>query len=293
MLKRWIVMTWLMLATVWAMLAQAEVANVTGQGLLWKVESAGKKPSYLYGTMHSEHIDVVTLPAPVREAFMASDRVILEMVMDTSTLSALTSTLQITSGPDLPTLVGQPLYRQTVAAISQHGVPEHVLRTMKPWAAATTLMVPRSNTGLFLDRVLYLEALAKGKPVSGLETVEEQVQVFDGMSPEDQAMLLAEAVKAYPTLDQMYADMRAAYVKRDLNALVAIGDASMQDSDAAFVKRFKERVIHSRNQRMAERLQDDIKTGGSFVAVGALHLAGQDGLIALLRKQGYKVTAVY
>ena len=116
---------------------------------------------------------------------------------------------------------------------------------------------------------------------------------LDGMTAEDQVTLLAEAVKAYPKLEQMYADMRAAYVKRDLNALVAIGDASLEGSDPAFVQRFKERVIHARNQRMAERLQPDMKAGGSFVAVGALHLAGKDGLVALLRKQGYKVTAVY
>lgn len=293
MLKRWRMVIGLMMMATWALLAQAESASVAGQGLLWKVEAAGKNPSYLFGTMHSEHIDVVTLAEPVRTAFMACDRVILEMVMDTGTLNALSNTFQITNGPDLPTQVGQPLYRQAVEVMSQQGIPEHVLRTMKPWAAAMTLMVPRSNTGLFLDRVLYLEALAKGKPVSGLETVKEQTEVFDGMTPEDQVMLLAEAVKVFPQLEKLYADMRSAYVKRDLQALVAISDASMKDSDPAFVKRFNERVIHARNQRMAERLQDDIKAGGSFVAVGALHLAGEDGLIASLRKQGYKVTAVY
>ncbi len=297
MVTRWITLLMLLLVAPLGGVALAEQAMApaaaAGQGLLWKIEKAGVKPSYLFGTMHSEDPKVVTLSDTVRAAFVASDRIVLEMVMDPPTISALSNTMQIATGPDLAALLGQPLYRQVVQAMSEQGIPEHVLRTMKPWAVATTMMVPKSNTGLFLDRVLYLEALAKGKPVTGLESVEEQVAVFDGMSQDDQMVLLQEALKAYPKLEQTYADMREAYVSRDLQALVKISDDSMAGVDPAFVKRFNARVITDRNQRMLDRLKTDLAQGGAFVAVGALHLAGNEGLIQQLRKQGYRVTAAY
>lgn len=297
---RWRSLVTVLLVWPWVLIAQAEqiVKPVPAeQGLLWKIEpgsTGGKqKTSYLFGTMHSEHIAIVTLPEPVRDAFMQADRVILEVVLDSPTLASLNDLMQISDGPDLPTQIGQPLYRQTAQAVAQQGMPEHVLRTMKPWAAAMTLMVPKANTGLFLDRVLYLEALAKGKPVSGLESAAEQMQVFEQMSKPDQITLLQQAVEAFPQLDEMFAAMRAAYLKRDLKALVKLTDDGMQGANSEFVQRFKDRVIGQRNQRMLQRLQQPLQAGGAFVAVGALHLPNRDGLLTLLRQQGYKVTPIY
>lgn len=296
MIKRWMTLIVALLLTSWLGGVYAESAAVpikAGQGLLWKIEKAGVKPSYLLGTMHSEDPAIVELPEPVMAALQTSDLVSLEMVMDPENMDALSRAMQITSEPELPDVIGKDLYRQLVQSMSEQGVPEHILRGMKPWAVSMTLMVPKSNTGLFLDRVLYLEAIAKGKSVEGLETAAEQVAVFEGLEPADQVQLVKEALKAYPQLEQTYAELRDAYLKHDLQALVAINDAALKEGDPAFAERINARLIVDRNVRMAERMQSGLTSGNTFFAVGALHLPGDQGILQQLRKQGYRVTAAY
>jgi uncharacterized protein len=272
----------------------APAASATAQqGLLWRIDKPGAAASHVFGTMHSEHPDIVTLPEPVHEALTAATGVTLEMVMDPKTLAQVTDSMMITKGPDLPELVGAALYRQAVQAMSSQGVPEHALRGMKPWAVATSLMLPKSNTGLFLDRVLYLEALAKGKQVEGLETAAEQMAVFDSLSAAEQVKLLEDALKQLPRVEETHAQLREAYLRRDLQALMDISEASLRDNDPELAQRFNERVIVERNQRMAERMQAGLKRGNTFFAVGALHLPGEAGILELLRRQGYRVSVVY
>ncbi|MFN2308625.1 MAG: TraB/GumN family protein [Gammaproteobacteria bacterium] len=273
--------------------AAAVEHGATPQGLLWRIEKPGLPPSHLFGTMHSEHPAIVTLPRPVQETLASSARVTLEMLMDPDTIAALSASMLITEGPALPERIDPALYRQTVQAMAAQGVPEQTLRTFKPWAAAMTLMVPRNNTGLFLDRVLYLETLAKGLPVAGLETAAEQMQVFEGLSAEDQVELLRESLRQYPRLDELYAEMRAVYLRRDLDGLRELSQASLRAGDAGLAKRFNVRVILDRNRRMVERMQPGLQSGNTFFAVGALHLPGPEGILELLRQQGYRVSALY
>lgn len=273
--------------------ASAPAAAPAQPGLLWRIDKPGAAASHVFGTMHSEHPDIVTLPESVREALSGAAAVTLEMVMDPQSLAQLTDSMLITAGPQLPELIGADLYRRTVAAMASHGVPEHALRGMQPWAVATTLMVPKGSTGLFLDRVLYLEALAKGKPIDGLETAAEQMAVFGGMSAAEQVQLLEEALKQFPKLEETHAELRAAYVRRDLQALLDINDAALREGDPALARRFNERVIVDRNRRMVERMHPGLARGNAFFAVGALHLPGEQGILELLRRQGYRVTVVY
>lgn len=299
MIGHWKGMVLALLLAPWMQAAGLEpsalpAASTTAQqGLLWRIDKPGAASSHVFGTMHSEHPDIATLPEPVHEVLSAASAVTLEMLMDPQSLAQLTGNMLITEGPQLPELIGADLYRQTVAAMATHGVPEHAVRVMRPWAVATTLLVPKSNTGLFLDRVLYLEALAKGKPIDGLETAAEQLQVFEGLGAAEQVKLLEEALKQFPKLEENYARMRAAYVRRDLQALMDLSEDSLRAGDPGLAQHFNERVIVARNHRMAERMQAGLKRGNSFFAVGALHLPGEEGILELLRRQGYRVSVVY
>lgn len=299
MMARWMGWALALLLVPWGAAAALEPVRLpaatpaAAPGLLWRIDAPGGASSHIFGTMHSEHPDVVTLPETVYEALETSTAVTLEMVMDPQSLARLGEGMFITAGPQLPERIGEKLYRRVVPVMAAHGVPEHALRTMQPWAVATTLMMPKSATGLFLDRVLYLEALAKGKPVTGLETAEEQMAVFTALSDEAQTRLLEDALRQLPELDELHARMRAAYVRRDLQALIDISEASLRDSDPELAAYFNEQVIVARNRRMVERMQADLKRGNAFIAVGALHLPGEEGILALLRRQGYRVSVVY
>jgi hypothetical protein len=163
---------------------------------------------------------------------------------------------------------------------------------MKPWAAATALSMPVPETGRVLDVVLFQRAQQAGKPLHGLETIAEQLEVFDGLPLEDQVGLLRDAVEQVDGLDAMLAELLAAYKRQDLAAMMAINEAAMAAGDQRLAGEFQRRLIVDRNHRMAERMEPWLNQGGAFVAVGALHLPGEQGIVSLLRQRGYSVRAV-
>jgi len=153
--------------------------------------------------------------------------------------------------------------------------------------------MPAPETGQVLDAMLYQNALQQGKDVYGLETVQEQLQVFESMSEADQVTLLKDAVENFSDIDAMHAALLAAYKQRDLNGLMAISEASMQQGDQRLADEFQQHLVVDRNHRMAERMRQYLQQGKAFIAVGALHLPGEEGLLNLLEQQGYTVRRLY
>lgn len=286
--------TWraLLLLSLFAVVSDVGAGNFD-RGLLWKIEGAGAPPSYLFGTMHSEDSDVVRLPVEVQQAFDKSGGVTLEVVLDAASLLGMTTAFMLTDGTTLESHIGSKLYQRAVAAMAAQGMPEIMVAGMKPWAVAVILMTPPTRTGMVLDLLLYQRALADGKPVDGLETPMEQMGVFDQLSAKDQVALLEDTLDKLSTIHRMLEELKAAYLARDLKRLVEISDASMRDSDPGLVERFNNKLITERNHRMVERLRPRLRRGRQFIAVGALHLPGEHGLLRLLDQQGYRVTRVY
>ena len=262
-------------------------------GLLWRIEGAGSTPSYLFGTMHSDDPGVVDLAAPVRQAFDRADAVTLEVTLDPESLLTLTQALMMNDGRTLDALLGSALFERAVEAMAGYGIPGSMVIGMKPWAVAVTLMTPPTRTGVVLDHVLYRKALAEGKPVDGLETVAEQVGLFDSLTLEQQIDLLEDTLEHLDDIERMLMELRQAWLQRDLARLVEINSAAMRDSDPQFAAVFNQRIILDRNKRMAERLQSRLHAGGRFIAVGALHLPGEEGLLQLLEQRGYRLTRLY
>ena len=262
-------------------------------GLLWKIEPAGATPSYLFGTMHSDDPRIVQLPEPVQQAFDRASSVTLEIELDPQALTNLTIALLLTDGRKLESLIGRDLYKRTVQALNGLGVPDAVVAKMKPWAAAVTLMMPPNTSGVVLDQMLYQQAMLAGKKVNGLETVAEQMALFDELTLEDQIDLLREALDTLPDFAQMLEDLQSAYLDRNLKRLVEISETSMQYSNTELAESFNQKVIIDRNYRMAKRMKSRLQEGNHFIAVGALHLPGKEGLLMLLSGQGYRVTRVY
>lgn len=263
-------------------------------GLLWKIERPGLAPSYLFGTMHSEDPQVLALPPVVQQTFDAANGLTLEVVLDMQNMLAMAAATVLADGSTLESHVGPALYKRCVAALADHGLPQEYIATMKPWAAAVTLMQPPGGNGVVLDLMLYQEALAAGKPVEGLETAAEQLALFDDLSEADQVAMLRDTLDNLPEVKRLMVELKAAYLARDLQRLVEISDASMAaGSDPALAEKFTRTVIVERNHRMASRMQPQLKSGNRFIAVGALHLPGEEGLLNLLSRQGYTLSRVY
>jgi uncharacterized protein YbaP (TraB family) len=260
---------------------------------LWRIDADGVEPSWLFGTMHSDDPAVVSLPRAVQRAFAESEAVILEVRLDAGSLAAMTSSLLLSDGATLEAIVGPELYRRTLEVMADQGYPEMVVAGMKPWAVAVTLMTPPTETGLVLDHVLYQQAVASGKSVDGLESAAEQLALFDNLSRADQVALLRDTLDNLPDIRELLVQLKDAYLDRDLRRLQAINARSMRDSDPRLVATFRDKVIIGRNHRMAERMESRLREGNRFIAVGALHLPGEEGLLNLLVARGYRVTRVY
>jgi uncharacterized protein YbaP (TraB family) len=287
-LGRWFLFVCLLL------LQGAAIAEIPfGKGLLFRIEKGDVPPSYLFGTVHIEDQRVLTLPGPVRGAFEESRGVVLEIAMDETAILASAMGMLITDGRQLRDVVGEDLYLRTVAAMEHRGIPEVALRHYKPWSVMTLLVIPPPETGMFLDLVLYQTATKEGKQVRGLESIDEQLAVFDGISEHDQVKMLEETLNNLDTLPTMFKQMLDAYLARDLAALVEINEEYQKLGDPELAQMFQERLVDSRNRRMVERLRPMLEEGGLFIGVGALHLPGEGGILNLLNRAGYEIEVVY
>ncbi len=274
----------------WLLLVSTAFAGE--QGLLWHISGKGVD-SYLFGTMHSEDPRVTRLPTEVEQRFMAADTVVLEVSLDAQTEMAAAAQMMLPQESSLTALVGEALSAQAKQAMLSRGVPPAVTERLQPWATVLVLSMPRQQGGLVLDKLLYDRAQAEGKRFQALESVEEQIAVFTSLSLDEQKALLQTVLKEYQGYPLLFEQMTEAYLSGDLAQLVKISDANPMTSDPELHAKVMTKLLDHRNRRMVKRMQTMLMEGKVFVAVGALHLPGETGLISLLRQQGYAITSLY
>lgn len=271
-----------------------------GKGLLWRITagpspSEEESPSYLFGTIHSEDSRVTQLPAAVQHAFNSSTSFCAELSFDPSTLEQLGHGMRYSDGQNLQAILGADLFGRVVPLMTEHGVPQSAVSHLKPWAIFMTLSMPKPQTGLFLDMILYEMAKQQGKSVCGLETPVEQIEIFDHTPITDQVVLVRETVKQYASLHRLFTALLERYLARDLAGLIALTEANTptMSEEKRIYEAFLHRLVNERNARMVDRLLPRLREGGAFIAIGALHLPGDQGVLRLLQDRGYQVSAVY
>src|SRR5262245_29261919 len=269
------------------------------KGLLWKIipqaSSDQTAPSYIFGTIHSEDSRVLRIPEEVQQALQDSARFCMELIPDLTASTSLAQRMVYTDGQNLQDVIGEPLFNQLASLMSKRGIPEQALMIFKPWAVYMTLSMPQARTGVFLDLLLYEEARQQDKPTCGLETAEEQVDVFEETPLDDQVSLLQAIVKNPGATEEQIEKIIPTYLERDLSALQSLSmdlsDVSPQERRG--VEMFLSRLIDDRNRKMVERMLPTLEEDPTFFAVGALHLPGSQGILQLLTDRGYKVSVVY
>lgn len=270
----------------------AEAENFK-RGLLWKIESKGVAPSYLFGTFHTSDPRITTLPCPVDEIFARTASYTMEVIANGAGISSMAEAMYFSDGKKLKDVIGDALYQETLRAMrTGDAAPRISIDHMKPWAVMMALSGPRSGSGLFLDMALQLRAVFRDKPTYGLESMQEQIAVFNGMSLEDQIVLLRDAVQSTQRPEDALEEIAQAYLKRDLAALLALNE-KYKPQDARVYNTMMDRLLVQRNINMATRMRTRLEEGNAFIAVGALHLPGDTGLLRLLHDAGYRVTRVY
>jgi hypothetical protein len=141
--------------------------------------------------------------------------------------------------------------------------------------------------------MLQHQAQAAGKQVVALETVDEQLQVFDGLPQADQLALLSATLETGADAGRYAAIMRNLYLTRNLRGLLQIFSVATDKQSLAAMEHARTRLLDDRNKRMVERMTKLLQKGDAFVAVGAAHLPGDAGVLNLLAQAGWTVTRVY
>lgn len=272
-----------------ACLALAGEAHAGDQGpaLYWSIDGADGRVGYLLGTIHSEDPRVLGFGEEFQQQ-LASCRVFaMELVPDYPNLARLQETMVLPEGQNLSMLLGETRFNAVTAALGQMGISPAQAQRLKPWAAMISLSIPRPKTGQFMDYALSLRASGHGLEVVGLETVDQQLAFLEQLEPEGQIELLDHAVAEFAQVEQVHSRMVDSYLQNDLDALWEEALQQMQPLQADTRDYFLDRGIEARNLGMLASIRPLLGNGPVFIAVGALHLAGRQGLVELLRAEGY------
>ena len=287
-----------------ARLRAKAAAIPNGKGILWRIEGpAGTKPSFLLGTMHVSDPRVTALDAAAKAAYDAAGTVVIETtdVLDQGKMAAAIAAhpelMMFTGDETLSGLLPEGDRAAVEAGLARRGLTLAALEKMKPWVVASLVGIPacemaRKTAGApVLDIKLAEEANAAGKAVEGLETMIDQLEAMASLPIALHVQGLVDTLKLGEGIDDLNETMVRIYESGDTGLFWPFFDAVMPAApgEEASYAAFQEAMIDARNHTMAESAGPILDRGGAFLAVGALHLAGEQGLVALLRQKGYAV----
>jgi uncharacterized protein len=277
-----------------------------GKGLLWKIEKNGTAPSYLFGTMHVTDPRVTHLSSAARRAFDASETVVIETteVLDQAKMmAAITQNPELTmftDGTTLTSLMSPQDADIVVKALETRGIPSVSVAKMKPWMLSAMVALPacelarKASGAPVLDVKLAEQAKASGKALEGLETVAGQLEAMALLPMDFHISGLVETLRLGDRIYDVIETMITLYLRGETGMFWPLFRAALpgEEADHSGYAAFEETMIDARNKVMAEHARPFLDRGKAFIAVGALHLPGSDGLVEILRRDGYRVGAV-
>ena len=267
-----------------------------GKGLLWKIEKPELAASYIYGTMHVGDPRVLNLAPEVTDAFNNAQCFAMEMLLNFEAVGVMAQASFFNDGRTLKSVMQPEDYHRLVTVLEEsYHIPEAVVVNMRPWTVLIMMMMPtdgQADKDSALDMVLYRQAAMRKMQLLGLESVQEQLAIFNSISLDEQIWMLNKSVEEHKKVANQMDALLQAYLERDLAGLVKLQEQNMYE-DSDIDDRLLYEMLDKRNPRMVERMQACLQKGNAFVAIGALHLPGKQGVLHLLEQQGYTVAAVY
>ena len=273
--------------------------------LLWKITGNGlEEESYLYGTIHIIDAESFFWPANTMESFNKSDKVVFEIdldeMSDMGNIMGMMSKVMMKDGMTLKKLLSDEDYAIVNDHFKDLGLPMFMLEKMKPMFLTifadgdmdfASMQDPSQSTTKSYEMEFYELANNTEKEVFGLETMDDQISLFDKIPYEDQAQMLVEGIKASsetPEGEESELEMiTRMYLEQDITSMVS----SIEDEDSDLAG-FEDLLLNDRNQKWIPLMSSYMKESPTFFAVGAGHLAGQEGVINLLRSVGYILTPI-
>lgn len=269
--------------------------NSSANSLLWEISGPEGKVSYLFGTYHLLGSDFLKENTSLNKAYTSSKQVVVEMVMDSAQLPQMVPYYMMQGS--LKAMMDSTEYQMLATEIEPMlGAPIAMLDNMKPMALATMLSMQMAqsetpDTFLFegspIDLFFAAEAKKEAKKVVPLETMLEQVELLmNSQTIEDQLEGLVYLVTEKEEVRAMTQNTIKAYIEQDLAAMLQISNDYEDEMGEMSA------LIDDRNKNWIPKLLPLLDQGSTFIAVGALHLPGENGLIELLQNEGYALRPI-
>ena len=268
-----------------------KTAQSNAKSLLWKISGNGlNAPSYLYGTIHIT-CDA-SLQKPTLDAIANTAQLYLELDMDDPQMQmTMVQGMMMKEGKTMKTMMSDTDYKMVDAYFTKKlGMGLAALDKMKPFMLTTLVLPSMLDCPMqSVEQELMKVNASQNKEVLGLETVQEQLAVFDAIPYDVQLAELIKSVKNNFENDKAeLTKMYAVYQSGDVDAMQQM----TAESDNKITSDYQNELLNNRNANWIPKIEQIAKQKPTFFGVGAGHLGGPKGVIALLRKKGYTVEPV-
>lgn len=268
------------------------------KSLLWEVEKNGFNTSYLFGTIHIIDKNDYFLPDGFKAAFNKVDQVVYEIdiasMEDMSTQMGLLTKAFMSGNQTLSDLMPEEDYKLVSEHFSEMGLPMMFLDRIKPMFLSILgggdMSPDMLTSGEFVSYEFEINTLAEEskKETGGLETIEYQMSLFDSIPYSAQADMLVESIKnSGDDGEDMLSELTKLYKSKDLKQM---HDYTLADESGMEI--FSDVLLYQRNTNWIPLMKDMMKEKSVLFAVGAGHLGGTKGVLALLKKNGFEVTPI-
>lgn len=263
-----------------------------GKGLLWEISGNGlKKKSYLFGTIHIIPAKDYYFPKHYTKAVKSSEKLVMEIdVTDLLGQLEVMKMAMMPEGTELKDFYDEATYQEiTRICKDSFNINIEMFKTMKPIFIQQQLSTGEifGDDSKSYEMELMKMGLAMDKSFGGLETAKEQMSILDSISLQEQADMLLESVRNINHDDSEMKRLLGFYKDQNLDSLNALFETGESDLGG-----HENSLIGNRNRKWIAKMEEYMKMGPTFFAVGAGHLGGDQGVINLLRKKGYTLKAV-
>ncbi|MFM5507507.1 TraB/GumN family protein [Aeromonas rivipollensis] len=255
--------------------------------------SKGNEQHWLLGSIHAGKPSLYPLPDPVERAWQQSRALVMEVDMthiSQAQWQEMGAITRLVDGKTLKDHLPMDLYRRTLIAAGQNGLTESMLAPLRPWFAAITLtQAALERTGyrgeFGVDQHFARRANDGGKPIVGLETLLEQLGYLASVG-DNQTLMLESTLDELPELKTGFDGVMKAWQEGDQATLINLLKEEM--APPKLQAWLEQTLLAERNRNWVKKWPD--LPNESFIVVGALHLYGEQGLLALLEQQGWRIT---
>jgi len=272
------------------------LAQARGESTVWSVKGA-HNTVYLAGSVHALSKDHPELPEQLDRAYRAAAVIVMEVDLDdlnpAEAVQYFTTHGTLPADQSLRDVLGADQYAKVVQVAESLDLPEAAIARLEPWAAAlviTQLSLARSgfDPELGVDMQITSRARADGKPIEGLESVIDQLSIFDSRSFEEQSRFLVDTAEDMPNLHADLQRLITAWRKGDMRTLEKEFLKERATAPALY-----DALLGARNRKWMPQIEALLDSDQDcLVLVGTLHFVGRDGILSLLKRAGHKAVAL-